>query len=180
MLGVLLMACGGDDGATEGGSSSTGGDSGSSSDTGAAPAPVGAPCDHQGDLDFSGGFHLSNDDDCAGGICSYVMWPNSNVCGSDADCGDYPEPGAYVCVAGQCAYSEGYRLKRSMCAQTCEVDQDCLPVDLSTECQTGIGCVIASPDCCEKLCLCLDDLSEGGIMEATAACAADPNPDCPR
>ena len=89
-------------------------------------------------------------------------------------------PGAYVCVAGQCVASSTFKRERSMCTRTCEADRDCVPVDLETTCATGMACAIASPDCCEKLCLCLDDRSQGGIDKATALCAADTHPDCPR
>jgi hypothetical protein len=182
LVGALLVACndGGTDATTTDGSTSDTGE-GSDTGTGAPASPIlGAPCDHGGDLGFDGDFHVSRDEGCADGICSYVVSPRPQDCVVDADCGAYPEPGAYVCVAGECVTSEAYRRERSMCSQTCETDQDCLPVDLSTTCAVGLACVIASPDCCEKLCLCLDDLSHGGIDEATNACAADMNADCPR
>lgn len=179
VIGALLVACnaGGTDATTDGSTS----DTGDGSDTGTGALPIlGAPCDHGGDLEFDGDFHVSRDEGCAGGICSYVVGPRAHDCVVDADCGVYPEPGAYVCVAGGCVTSEAYRRERSMCSQGCEADRDCLPVDLSTTCAVGIACVIASPDCCEKLCLCLDELSQGAIDEATNACAADMKADCPR
>lgn len=180
LLMTLLAACGDDTSTTDGSSSATSEGSGSTSDTPPLPA-LGAPCDHDGNLDFDGDFHVSRDEDgCAGGLCSYITTPRSGPCADDADCGDYPTPGAHVCVAGQCVASSAYKRERSMCSRTCEADHDCLPVDLETTCATGMACVIASPDCCEKLCLCLDYLSQGGIDAATAMCAADMHPDCPR
>ena len=182
LLMGLLAACNDDGSDTSSESSTSATGAGDESDTGTPPLPIlGAMCDHGGDLEFDGDFHVSRDEEgCAGGICSSIIQPRPNACVADTDCGDYPTPGAYVCVAGQCAPSVAYRRERSMCAQTCDTDHDCLPVDLTTTCATAIACVIASPDCCEKLCLCLDDLSQGGIVDATATCAADMNPDCPR
>ena len=184
LIGVLLVACGGDDLGTATDASSSTASEETGTVTGGPLPQIGAMCDHDGELDFEPGFHLSRDEaGCASGLCVYI--PDGRVkpgaCVVDSDCNIIdPERTDYVCSDGVCEVSTAYKHEGSMCTQTCETDADCLPVDLQTTCISGIACVIASPTCCEKLCLCTDNLSAGGIDEATAMCAMDATPDCPR
>lgn len=167
-------------GTTEGATGTTGGSSGGV--TGGPSPLVGVGCDHGGDLGFET-FHFSRDEDaCGDGICAYVdlAVPPMLACVGDEDCNVAdPSRGKFACVDGGCRLSEAYRRERSMCAFACESDADCSPSDPETFCMNGFKCVVASSDCCQPLCLCVDDLSQAQVEEATAACADDPAPDCP-
>lgn len=162
---------------------STGTTGGSSGGVTGGPSPlVGAACDHGGNLGFDT-FHFSRDAPaCGDGICAYVdlAVPPMDACVTDEDCNVAdPARDRFVCTNGGCKIGEAYKRERSMCALACESDADCSQSDPATTCMNGFMCLIASADCCRTLCLCVDDLSQAQVDEATAACAADPAPDCP-
>ncbi len=69
---------------------------------------------------------------------------------------------------GQCQLSSKYVLERSMCSRKCSSDKDCADDGLKkvraekTECKTGFACQRIQglgQFCCEKLCVCKDDLT---------------------
>ena len=100
--------------------------------------------------------------------------PPAEPCESHADC-DLGGTGRFRCEAGACTVASTYVLERSMCTQSCESDDDCAGGDPGTACETGFACAriqSLGPFCCEKLCVCRDDLDVAGAAQRDVECAA--------
>ncbi len=116
---------------------------------------------------------------CDGDPCimALAMFPPSTPCTDDAACnvnGFYPNE--YRCEQGACVIDEAFVLERSMCAPTCESSADCKAFDEDTTCVTGFSCSFVAADgplCCQKQCVCNDDLGSAASTELERDCAAD-------
>jgi len=167
-------------------SASVGGASASTSDN---DSDLGLSCD----LSFAPRAALIEYDNaaCSTGICVYpdnVGALFKQTCDDDVDCGG---PAGKVWCDPQtqmCDIHPDNIDKYSMCAETCEVDTDCVGAP-GSECESGFLCApIASlgSRCCEKTCICADTLDvvsaeelqqrcEEGSVEG--CCFQDPVPD---
>lgn len=88
----------------------------------------------------------------------------------------------FQCQQGNCKLSSTYVLERSMCSRTCETSDDCKDGGIGkqvlakeTNCDTGFECVQIQKlgeFCCQKLCVCNDDLSAGTVETLKTECMA--------
>lgn len=105
----------------------------------------------------------------------------SGACSHDSDC-DKSGEGKFECVpndtgtASACKLRVDYVLERSMCSKKCSTDADCrdggptqkVVVD-DTTCSRGFKCAriqTLGKFCCEKLCVCEDDLGTTDAIDA--------------
>jgi hypothetical protein len=138
---------------------------------------VGAPCNH-GQLDPPRTPTVSFPAlACDQLMCVYANAdePPAAPCESDTDCNAAGAPERFECIAGACQVSATHVLSRSMCSQRCESDADCEDGDRSTACETGFRCAriqSLGDFCCEKLCVCRDDLDEAAATMREEGCAA--------
>lgn len=100
--------------------------------------------------------------------------PPAEPCETHADCN--PVGGeTFRCESGQCEVSATHVLERSMCTQHCEADADCSGGDPDTACASGFACArihSLGDFCCEKLCVCRDDLDLAATEQRDEACEA--------
>lgn len=90
-------------------------------------------------------------------------------------------------TAGHCELNNTYVLQRSMCSKKCSSDEDCQDGGITsqivadeTSCSQGFKCVriqTLGEFCCEKLCVCEDDLGIG-VEDIQQACAASMQDGC--
>ncbi len=161
--------------------------------TGCPNGDVGAPCNH-GSVQPPSTFLVTfpalscNDLLCIYGEDQTVPMQG---CKSDEECNDLGET-TYSCNTeanmgdGACELSLDYVLDRSMCSKRCDTDSDCQntsaidkPVveDEDTNCKNGFKCVVLQEIgqfCCEKLCVCDDDLPNTASIEESCS---TPGPD---
>jgi hypothetical protein len=109
-------------------------------------------------------------------LCVYASSdePPVTPCGSAADCNAIGAPDRFECLDGACEVAATHVLSRSMCSRRCDSDADCEGGDLGTACETGFRCarIQSLGDlCCEKLCVCRDDLDEISAVMREDACA---------
>lgn len=113
--------------------------------------------------------------------------PPAEPCKADADCNTGMQTKRFVCNAGTCELSSSYVLERSMCSKRCSSDADCAGTADDTQCRTGFTCArfqTVGEYCCERLCVCRDDLGatdpvlEEGCAAGTLSpcCEVDPKP----
>lgn len=148
---------------------------------------VGAPCNH-GDVDPPDSKVVTFPAlSCNDLICVYAdeAVPPMTNCSDDAAC-NTADPGKnkFVCDNGNCKLSSKYVLERSMCSKTCGSDDDCKDGGITkqvlakqTNCQGAFKCVQIQKlgeFCCQKLCVCEDDLSQGTVDQLATECAALP------
>jgi hypothetical protein len=144
-----------------------------------AKGDVGAPCNH-GDTEPPASklvtFPALSCDEL---LCVYadVSEAPEDACeaGDHAACNEaQPEVDRFQCVtepgesSGECQLKIEYVLERSMCSKKCSSDSDCKDggvgnkvVVENTNCQLGFKCAriqTLGKFCCEKLCVCEDDL----------------------
>ena len=152
---------------------------------GACPkGDVGAPCNH-GSVDPPDSKLVTFPAlSCNDLLCVYADEAKAPAldCQSDADCNvaDPDNKGRFACVDNSCQLSLTYVLGRSMCSRRCEVDDDCKdggPTDKvefeGNACNGEFKCVIIQQlgeFCCEKLCVCEDDLSIATADKLKADC----------
>ena len=101
--------------------------------------------------------------------------PPADPCETAADCNVSGTSAKFECVSGACQVSSSHVLSRSMCTMRCDSDADCDDGDPGTSCRTGFACarVQSLGDfCCEKLCVCRDDLDEAAAAMREEACVA--------
>jgi len=187
---ALLTACPGDGGGS--GTDDTSGGSGtddtgaptSGTPTGGGEPNIGAPCDHAG-APLDGDFVILSRDEagCAGGLCLYVEDDTApiNFCDVDAECNEGDDH-RFACdsVSHTCNFSPAWKLERSLCSQFCESAADCTVADPSSACATGFACEIVTGQCCDKVCVCLDDVTPDSFELPTMICEMDPTPECTR
>jgi hypothetical protein len=147
---------------------------------------VGAPCNHgsleppQSDVVTFPSLR------CNDLLCVYAdaTDPPARACTQDADCNE-GDPGTtrFECFEGACRLELGYVLERSMCSKRCSSDADCDDREQAKDhaCSTGFTCTAfqtLGPWCCEKLCVCRDDLEEATVSDITDACEAGTQEGC--
>jgi len=144
---------------------------------------VGAPCQHAGGdapheplISFPA---LA----CDQLLCVFgeSFTPPSAPCQTNADCAEASGLDAYVCENGRCAVSRDTVLERSMCSTTCESDVECADAAQDTRCNTGFTCaplMQLGDFCCEKVCVCKDDLDVAATEKLEAACKVGDVPGC--
>jgi hypothetical protein len=158
-----------------------------------AKGDVGAPCNH-GDVEppetklvtFPA---LS----CNDLLCVYADDAEAieTPCADDLACNTDPAQQRFECVFGDegeqgtCRLRIDYVLQRSMCSKKCSSDDDCRDGGITdqvvadnTNCETGFVCAriqTLGKFCCEKLCVCNDDL---GVNDIDEKCSASTQEGC--
>lgn len=153
---------------------------------------VGAPCNHGTVEPPSSKLVTFPALSCSDLLCVYgeeKTVPDTG-CVTDLDCNaasggdganifecEVPEGG----TEGQCRLSLQYVLQRSMCSKTCATDDDCNNTSLGnrptvdddeTSCASGFKCTVLQrlgQFCCDKLCVCQDDLPALDKLEQDCA-----------
>jgi len=156
---------------------------------------VGAPCNH-GDVEPPATkvvtFPALSCDDL---LCVYgeEQTPNPDPCTSDSQCNPVGAEKIFACDlpqgegTGTCGLSLNYVLERSMCSKPCKSDSDCKntsstdrPIAKETACKTGFACARIQPlgeFCCEKLCVCNDELPDTSELDENCEAGTQPNCD---
>jgi len=158
---------------------------------------VGAPCNH-GDVDPPADKVVTFPAlSCNDLLCIYAdeKDPPTAPCTDHAQCNAASDDGKsrFQCVEGKCELASQFVLERSMCSKTCGSDDDCKDGGIGkqvlakdTSCSAGFSCVqlqTLGELCCQKLCVCNDDLSAGAVESIATECAKFPtdekgNPIC--
>jgi hypothetical protein len=108
--------------------------------------------------------------------------PAGNCNGDDSFCNKSADLSVqkFQCVVDSCELRVSYVLERSMCSKKCSDDKDCKNsgndkvVVENTECVDGFSCAriqSLGKFCCEKLCVCNDDLGPNGDLDTNCAAA---------
>jgi hypothetical protein len=159
-----------------------------------ARGDVGAPCNH-GDVEPPESKLVTFPAlSCNDLLCVYAdeEEPPAADCGDDLDCNIDTANPKFECVKsdpnepGECQLRIDYVLERSMCSVKCSSDADCADggvgqktVADNTQCSTGFSCAriqTLGKFCCEKLCVCNDDL--GDTTDINAKCSASTQEGC--
>lgn len=116
-------------------------------------------------------------------LCVYAedLEPSEEPCVTSSDCNPPGTEEKLVCEEGRCVADPTYVLSRSMCSERCEVDDDCQGGDPDTTCSRGFACARIQglgDHCCEKLCVCKDDLDVAAAADLERTCTADTTPGC--
>ncbi len=145
--------------------------------TGCPDSDVGRPCNH-------GPGFVPQDQTitfpaltCDHLLCVYAEDAEApaEVCDQDADC-NVGTDDKFRCQEGACVLDQTYVMNRSMCSLSCESDADCGGGDPETSCRSGFTCARIQglgDHCCEKLCVCRDDLDVATAERLEAECSAD-------
>ncbi len=102
-------------------------------------------------------------------------------CTTDAECNIEGDGDKFVCAEGSCQLDQRYVMNRSMCSRRCESDADCEGGDPGTACARGFACARIQglgDHCCEKLCVCEDDLATASAAMLERECSADAAQGC--
>jgi hypothetical protein len=164
-----------------------------------ARGDVGAPCNHGKTKPPESEFVTFPALSCNELLCVYadVADTPETPCdaGDHAKCNEArPDVDRFHCVSeegaseGKCELKIEYVLERSMCSKKCSSDADCrdggptkdVVVD-NTTCQLGFTCARIQKlgqFCCEKLCICRDDLDESTTEDIEKACAESTQQGC--
>jgi hypothetical protein len=152
---------------------------------------LGAPCNH-GSVDPPSTklvtFPALSCDDllCVYGEEKVILQPDGG-CSDDSQCNTVGSEKIFECNTdeGMCTLSLNYVLERSMCSKRCATDDDCRntsatnrPVAKETACKTGFACARIQQlgeFCCEKLCVCNDDLPSTTELDMNCANSTQPN-----
>lgn len=116
-------------------------------------------------------------------LCVYgerVVEP-AGVCTSDSDCEVPGSTGVFECVEQACRVRNEHVLERSMCSQYCGDDNDCADAVSDTTCKTGFACaplMSLGEQCCQKVCVCRDNLDVATTDTLAQACAEGTAPGC--
>lgn len=149
---------------------------------GCARSDVGSPCNHGAGFVPDGQAVTFPALSCDHLLCVYAedVEPPAEGCEQDADCN--PDGGsAMVCAGGRCELGQSHVLERSMCSERCEVDADCGGADPDSACNGGFACARIQglgDHCCEKLCVCRDDLDVAAAADLERTCSAGTTPGC--
>lgn len=95
---------------------------------------------------------------CTTGICVFPSDTTLAPCDGPEDCAGVPWQTGSCSEFGVCNLDLEWVQGRSLCTQTCELDTDCPDADA---CPGGFACQPVhklEPYCCEKLCVCKDDV----------------------
>lgn len=112
----------------------------------------------------------------------------------DQSCNEVdPSKNRFECVAdsegvGACKLRNQYVLERSMCSKKCSSDSDCQSAGITqqvvvddTACESGFTCAriqTLGEFCCERLCVCKDDLNQTAADDIEMACATNTQEGC--
>jgi hypothetical protein len=155
--------------------------------TGCPRGDVGAPCNH-GDVQPPESKLVTFPAlSCNDLLCVYAdeEEPPAEPCQNDLGCNVNAAEPKFECVktdrnaAGSCTLRIDYVLERSMCSKKCASDDDCKDGGIgdkvvadNSECATGFSCAriqTLGKFCCEKLCVCNDDLGVTGDIDSKCA-----------
>lgn len=111
-------------------------------------------------------------------LCVYAedTEPPQEGCESNEECGSAGGDDRFVCVEGHCELDQRHVMARSMCSQQCDADADCESGDPDSACSSGFACARIQglgDHCCEKLCVCRDDLDVAAAAALERECSAD-------
>jgi hypothetical protein len=91
---------------------------------------------------------------------------------------------ALDCVSRTCLHipSEETSATQGLCTAACDADDDCESVP-DSPCRTGFTCgvppgITVGPFCCQKMCVCRDDIPGGELLEPVACDADNPANTC--
>lgn len=157
---------------------------------------VGAPCNH-GDLQAPDSQVVTFPAlSCNDLLCVFAQSDEApkTACSTNEECnitGDGVN--RFACINKSCKLDSTYVLQRSMCSRACSDDADCEDGGIGkkvlageTSCDSGFKCARIQKlgeFCCQKLCVCADDLSEGTVDKLDEDCGkfpqdAEGNPMC--
>lgn len=144
---------------------------------GCPQSDVGRPCNHGPAFVPQGQAITFPALACDDLLCVYAedVEEPAGPCTTDADC-NAPGLDRFRCEQGACVLDPTHVLDRSMCSQRCEIDDDCDDGDPATTCSGGFACARIQglgDQCCEKLCVCRDDLDLAAAARLEAECSAD-------
>jgi hypothetical protein len=157
------------------------------------PGDVGAPCNHgriEPPQDKLVTFPALTCDDL---LCVYAEEPQvpEGGCTTNAECNVMdPTVQRFECDpdTSTCRLSLQHVLARSMCSKRCETESDCEDGGIgeqvlaeSTACQSGFTCAsiqTLGELCCERLCVCRDDLNQATASQISADCEAGTQVGC--
>ncbi|MBZ5710756.1 hypothetical protein [Nannocystis pusilla] len=109
---------------------------------------------------------ISLQPDCAGGICVFQFEDTPPPCSDDSDCAA-PWP---TCDGDFCELDQNFVAASSRCTQNCEEDADCPAIPGCASEAVCAPATLLAPLCCEKVCLCGDDLSLGATADLENLC----------
>lgn len=151
---------------------------------GCPQADVGAPCNHGSVEPPDSKLVTFPALSCNDLLCIYADESKApeTTCASADECNAAdPSVTRFDCVNSKCELSLTYVLQRSMCSKRCEDDADCAdggPTEKvlsdDTSCDGAFKCVIIQQlgeFCCERLCVCEDDISDATVEALASDCA---------
>lgn len=146
--------------------------------SGCPDSDVGSPCNHGAAFVPQSQAITFPALSCDHLLCVYAedTEPPSEGCSSDAECNQAGSDAKFVCTDGRCELDQRHVMERSMCSQTCEVDEDCAGGDPGSACGSGFACAriqALGDHCCQKLCVCRDDLDVASAAVLETECSAD-------
>ncbi|MCY1059078.1 hypothetical protein [Nannocystis sp. SCPEA4] len=133
-----------------------------------APGPVeyGASCQLLGVPESVQSKAISLQPDCAGGICVFQFEDTPPPCSDDSDCAA-PWP---TCDGNFCDLDQDFVAASSRCTQNCQEDADCPAIPGCASETVCAPATLLAPLCCEKVCLCRDDLNIGATADLENLC----------
>ncbi|HEY0137009.1 MAG TPA: hypothetical protein VGB85_23160 [Nannocystis sp.] len=121
---------------------------------------------------YDGGRIVTPGPDCAGDVCLYAADVIPPDCEDDAACvGDPRLTG--TCGEFRCDVDPAWGEAHTTCTRLCEVDTDCPVIP---GCVEGPVCNVITKLgslCCQKICACRDELSEGSLEAVEFDCNQD-------
>jgi hypothetical protein len=120
--------------------------------------------------EYAGGPTVHPDPGCESGVCMLQAHVPIIGCDGPEDC-TYDEH-LTGCVDGFCELDTAWAETQMSCTQTCEADVDCPDIP---GCASGRACApvaLIGPLCCQKVCTCLDEISQDWVNMRVAQCEA--------
>ncbi len=147
---------------------------------------LGAPCNHGTAKSPPGLLITFPAPSCNDLYCAYAESekPPDIMCSDDAACNAADEKQRSQCdeETGKCKLRLDYVLSRSMCSRKCNSNDDCKDSGVKKvlakdhACKFGFICARVQKlgkYCCERLCVCQDDLSSQVLAEIDGECRAE-------
>jgi hypothetical protein len=119
---------------------------------------------------------------CGSGMCLYadtITAAPHQGCTEDSECTGFGQ-GVICGATGQCELDPAHIAARSRCTDTCVDDAECVGAD-GTTCEGGFACMPVQafgPVCCERVCVCRDELDVAATAELASECEAGLTPGC--